>query len=104
MALLPELTTPHIRSLRGRKAAIDPRRPYGYFVEPERNAAGEVEQVATILLTNRECPWTCVFCDLWKHTLDGPTPPGATPSQIEWALERLPPASSIKLYNSGNFF
>jgi len=71
-----------------------------------------VEDVVTILLTNRECPWTCVFCDLWKHTLDGPTPPGATPAQIAWALRQIQEThgwpsvgfGAIKLYNSGNFF
>jgi radical SAM enzyme (TIGR01210 family) len=44
------------------------------------------------------------MCDLWRHTLDEPTPAGAIPNQIEYPLNRLPSADIIKLYNSGNFF
>jgi radical SAM enzyme (TIGR01210 family) len=44
------------------------------------------------------------MCDLWRNTLDERVPPGAIPAQIDYALERLPDASQIKLYNSGNFF
>jgi len=102
--MFPTLSTAQIRAARSPKERVDPLRPYGWFVEPECSAAESVEPVATILLTNRECPWTCVFCDLWKHTLDEPTPVGAVPAQIEWALAQLPPAKHIKLYNSGNFF
>lgn len=36
--------------------------------------------------------------------MDEPTPDGAIPHQIEYALNRLPKADVIKLYNSGNFF
>lgn len=100
----PLLSTAEIRALRAPKAAVDPWRPYAWLVEPERAANGRVEDVATLFLTNRECPFTCVFCDLWRHTLDEPTPPGAIPAQIEWALSQLPAAPHIKLYNSGNFF
>jgi radical SAM enzyme (TIGR01210 family) len=83
---------------------MDPDRPYAFCVEPERGADGRVDDVATIFLTNRECPFRCLMCDLWKNTLDGPTPRGAIPRQIDYALSRLPPARRIKLYNSGNFF
>jgi hypothetical protein len=44
------------------------------------------------------------MCDLWKHTTSETIPPGAIPEQIEYALERLSPASHVKLYNSGSFF
>ncbi|MFN0008588.1 MAG: radical SAM protein [Planctomycetota bacterium] len=60
--------------------------------------------VATILITNRECPWKCVFCDLWKNTLDETVPSGAIPEQIRTALVDLPAARWIKLYNAGSFF
>src|SRR5690606_2433630 len=52
----------------------------------------------------KECPFQCLMCDLWKNTLDAPTPQGAILKQLDHALERLPPAPVIKLYNSGNFF
>ncbi len=98
------LTTRSIRTARGLKAEVQPDRPYAYLVEPECGPDGLVIDVATLFLTNRECPWTCLMCDLWKHTLDEPLTPGFIPAQIQYALDRLPKAQQIKLYNSGNFF
>lgn len=83
---------------------LNPVRPYAFFVEEECSASGEVVPVATIFLTNRECPWRCLMCDLWQNTLTESVPVGAIPAQIDYALERLPPARQIKLYNSGSFF
>lgn len=100
----PQLSSAAIRAARPQKQAVDPWKALAAFVEPERTATGEIVPVATLLLANRECPFTCVFCDLWQHTLDEPTPPGAIPAQIEGALINLPPARQIKLYNAGNFF
>lgn len=93
-----------IRAQRGNKAPVDPLVPYGYFHENEFSAGGKVEEVNTLLLTNRECPFICLMCDLWKHTTDDPVPAGAIPAQIEYALSRLPAARVLKLYNSGSFF
>jgi hypothetical protein len=89
---------------RGARHSVDPHIPYAFHVEPEHSARGGVEDVATLFLTNAECSFRCLMCDLWKNTLDHPTEPGAIPEQIGYALERLPPATTIKLYNSGNFF
>ncbi len=89
---------------RDRRVEMDPWKPAGFFVEDELSELGEIASVATVLLTNRECPWRCLMCDLWQHTLRGPTPLGAIPAQISHALERLPPTRCIKLYNSGSFF
>ena len=74
------------------------------LVEEERAASGELVPVATVFLTNRECPWRCLMCDLWRNTLTESVPAGAIPEQIEYALARLPTARQIKLYNSGSFF
>jgi archaeosine synthase beta-subunit len=63
-----------------------------------------VEPVATIFLTNRECPFRCLMCDLWRNTLTETVPVGAIPAQIDHALLELPPARQLKLYNSGSFF
>lgn len=95
-----------IGSRRAPKNALDPRRPYAFFVERERAASGQIVPVATIFLTNCECPWRCVYCDLWKNTLDYPSPQGAIPAQIEFALTQLPPENprQLKLYNCGSFF
>ena len=84
--------------------AVDPYRPYAFLVEDEFSVEGEVVPVATIFLTNRECPWRCVMCDLWKNTLTRSVSVGAIPRQIEYALAHLPIARQIKLYNSGSFF
>jgi radical SAM enzyme (TIGR01210 family) len=73
-------------------------------VEEERGEHGKVEAVATVFLTNKECPFQCLMCDLWKNTTTSPVKPGDIPAQIEWALARLPGATTIKLYNSANFF
>jgi len=83
---------------------VDPLRPYAFLAEEERSPDGEIVPVNTIFLTNRECPWRCVMCDLWKNTLTETVPAGAIPSQIDYALARLPAARHVKLYNSGSFF
>jgi hypothetical protein len=75
-----------------------------FFVEEELSASREILPVATIFLTNRECPWRCVMCDLWRNTLTTEVPLGAIPAQIVFALSQLPPARVLKLYNSGSFF
>jgi radical SAM enzyme (TIGR01210 family) len=98
------VSTSSVLSLRPPRNAVDPARPYAFFVEEEAVGGGETVPVATIFLTNRECPWRCVMCDLWKNTLAGPTPKGAIPEQIRFALAALPPARHVKLYNSGSFF
>src|SRR5262245_24236121 len=82
---------------RGPKNSLDPWRPYAFLVDPERSAAGEVVDAATLVLTDRECPYRCLMCDLWRNTRDEGVPVGAIPAQIRYALERLPPARQVKL-------
>jgi radical SAM enzyme (TIGR01210 family) len=77
--------------------------------ERERLGDGSSEETFTIFLAGAECPFTCVFCDLWQYTLDTPTPVGAIPRQIRSALEEIPAdvdsgTLRIKLYNASNFF
>ena len=96
-----------IRSRRGRKIAPHPSRPITHFREEERRLDGSCAVVLHVLLAGAECPFTCVFCDLWRRTLDGPTPPGAIPRQLAIALHKtgpLPATCGIKLYNASNFF
>jgi len=93
-----------IVSSRGKKNPVDPQKPYGWLVEKELSASGKIEDMATIFLTNMECPFHCLMCDLWKNTTDHPVPAGAIPAQIEWALEQMPKVKHLKLYNSGSFF
>jgi radical SAM enzyme (TIGR01210 family) len=101
---LPAFDDAVIVALRSKKNDVSPDRPYAFFVEPERIRQGAVEETATVLLTNRECPFRCLMCDLWKNTTDSRVPRGSIPKQIDFALSRLPPARHIKLYNAGNFF
>lgn len=93
-----------VRSRRGSKNQVESRKPYEFLVEEERGITGEIEKVATIFLSNKECPFQCLMCDLWKNTTNKSVSVGDIPEQIEWALSRLPDAKTIKLYNSGNFF
>ena len=98
------ITDDWVLERRPAKNTVDAARPYANLVEPERQPDGTVADVATIFLTNRECPLRCLMCDLWKNTTDQPVPAGAIPTQIRWALDRLPAAPHVKLYNSGSFF
>jgi radical SAM enzyme (TIGR01210 family) len=96
----------HSHSRREARHAVDPSRPYAFLVEHERAESGEIVTVATIFLTNRECPWRCVYCDLWKNTTTETVPTGAIPTQIDYALSKLADLNirQIKLYNAGSFF
>jgi len=117
-----------ILTRRGGRNQLDPFKPHAFHVEEERSESGAIVSVATIFLTNRECPWHCLMCDLWKNTLTETVPAGAILKQIDYALSRMggfgfvpPPKSGsakkvrgndgavlpikkIKLYNSGSFF
>ena len=95
-----------IRSLRGPKPLVDPWKAHGSIVERERRPSGNVERALTVFLAGAECPFTCSFCDLWRYTVDGPTPGGALPTQIEETLASVDvrTISRIKLYNASNFF
>ncbi len=77
-------------------------------MEDERAADGTIVRVATVFLTGSECPWRCVMCDLWQHTVAGDTPPGALAAQLDSALAALdaegPRPAHAKLYNAANFF
>jgi radical SAM enzyme (TIGR01210 family) len=86
------------------KPALDPHRAYASIWEEERDASGALAPTAVVFLTNKECPFRCVMCDLWVNTLDATVPRGAIATQIRDALAGLPQARQIKLYNAGSFF
>lgn len=111
METYPESPAARDRWILGRRPprnVVDPWRPYASLVETELGAEGTLVDVATIFLTNRECPWRCLMCDLWRNTLEETVPAGAITAQIEYALSQLPalvPGDSyLKLYNAGSFF
>ncbi|MBW8874707.1 MAG: radical SAM protein [Acidobacteria bacterium] len=86
---------------------MDPWEPLGHLWEEERAPDGRLLPALTVFLAGAECPFSCIFCDLWQQTLDGATPPGALPSQIRKALAaagRERERAALKLYNASNFF
>ena len=89
---------------RGPKNELDPARAYAAVFEEELDANGALAPTAVVFLTNRECLFLCVMCDLWRNTLDEPVAPGSIPAQIRTALAGLPPIRQVKLYNAGSFF
>ena len=96
---------------RGPKNPLDPHRPYAWLLEKERAADGSLVDGLTIFLTNKECPWRCLMCDLWQNTLDETVSAGAISKQIDFALgqterecSNLAELQQIKLYNAGSFF
>ena len=93
-----------IVSKRPERNHIDPNRPYAWLVEKERGASGSLQDTGIIFLSNKECSFRCLMCDLWKNTLNESVPPGAISRQVKWAVEKMPEAQQIKLYNSGSFF
>jgi radical SAM enzyme (TIGR01210 family) len=95
-----------IRGLRGTKPVVDPWKAHGTLVEAERRPNGITERALTVFLAGAECPFTCSFCDLWRYTIDGPTPVGALPGQITQSLATIGAerVDRIKLYNASNFF
>ena len=100
--------TKWIRALREPSSRPGAQSTPDTLVEQEMGPKGCLLETATIFLINRECPWTCVMCDLWKHTSLKPMSPGHAPAQLSSALRQLETASKqrlkqIKIYNSGSF-
>jgi len=118
------LDSTRIRALRGPRDGVDPIRPIGFEWEEERAVGGGTTDSLTVFLAGAECPFTCVFCDLWRYTTEDATPAGAIPAQLEAAfhaereaisargrragseqsIARADRGPAIKLYNASNFF
>jgi hypothetical protein len=88
------------------RAPVEPTRPSAWLLEEERQSDGIVERGLTVFLVNRECPWHCTMCDLWRHTTVQRVESGDVPRQLDTALGEAasPPLGWIKLYNAGSFF
>ena len=94
-----EINDRWILSKRGKKNSVEQGRPYAWLVEKERTVAGNIEETAIVFLTNKECPFHCLMCDLWKNTTDNTIQPGIIADQIEWALKQMSDVKHLKLYN-----
>ena len=85
-------------------AAAEPRHPRT-LDERERLPDGRVVASRTVFPVGAECPFACVHCDLWRHTI-GPraTAPGSLPRQIREGLAGGHGIEQVKVYNASNFF
>ena len=89
---------------RGPKNPVERHHAYATAWEEEPDPTGALIPTAVVFLTNRDCPFHCVMCDLWKNTLDESVEHGVIPRQIRDALTSLDAARHVKLYNAGSFF
>jgi radical SAM enzyme (TIGR01210 family) len=104
----PEARTRWIVEKRPSRNRLDEKKPYAVLVESEPGPDGQDMEVTTVFLTNRECPWRCLMCDLWRNTLEQTVASGSIAQQLRFALKSLPAApkerAGLKLYNAGSFF
>ena len=101
----PRALSAWIVGQRPERERVDAFRPRGFFLEQERSESGRIHNSGVILLANKECPWRCLMCDLWRHTTTRSVPSGAIALQIEFALSHFGARpEQLKLYNSGSFF
>ena len=84
---------------------LDPPARVRAFVEEEPDGVGrDRRRSRRSSSTNRECPWRCLMCDLWRNTL-AETRPGRRDSRADPPAARAAAARRwIKLYNAGSFF
>ncbi len=108
MDLKPLPSTTALRNLRPAKRDWNAEVPQGTLLEQESDGRGGTVLTATYFLTGSECRFTCSFCDLWKYTVDQPTPPGSLVRQIDSLHEQIAKSGAaprwLKLYNASNFF
>ncbi len=88
------------------RAALPLELPSHQLVEFEPVRPGVLEKTLTVFLTNRECPWHCLMCDLWQETSLKSVPVGSIPRQLAHGLRNggARDAQHLKLYNAGSFF
>ena len=96
--------TSWIMARRPERNVHDVRKPYHAMLEQEIGPDGILWDVATLFLVNRECPFRCMMCDLWKNTTEGAVDAGDIVAQVEAGLAQTGPGRAVKLYNSGSWF
>lgn len=93
-----------VRSLRPEKIEKTQREPIATFIDEERLPDKRLGKVGTVIINNRECPYSCTMCGLWQDTLNNTPSPGSVAGQIESALAQFDTIDAVKLYNAGTFF
>jgi len=100
----PQEQTSWIVARRPERNVHDVRKPYHAMLEQEIGPDGILWDVATLFLVNRECPFRCLMCDLWKNTTREPVTAEDIVAQVEAGLAQTGPGRAVKLYNSGSWF
>lgn len=93
-----------VRAKRPPKTEKPLESPIHHWVEEEFLYGSGPGTVGTIVINNRECPYSCLMCGYWQTTTDRTPGDGLVAAQVRSALRSLPPLDSVKLYNCGNFF
>ena len=100
----PQQQTSWIMARRPERHVHDVRKPYHAMLEQEIGPDGVLWDVATLFLVNRECPFRCLMCDLWKNTTRESVTAEDIVAQVEAGLAQTGPGRAVKLYNSGSWF
>jgi len=100
----PQQQSAWITARRPERHIHDVRKPYHAMLEQEIGPDGVLWDVATLFLVNKECPFRCLMCDLWKNTTVEAVDVGDIVAQVEAGLEQTGPGRAVKLYNSGSWF
>jgi len=100
----PQQQTSWIMARRPERNVHDVRKPYHAMLEQEIGPDGVLWDVATLFLVNRECPFRCLMCDLWKNTTEAAVDASDIVAQVEAGLAQTGPGRVVKLYNSGSWF
>ncbi|MFZ4782653.1 MAG: radical SAM protein [Armatimonadaceae bacterium] len=100
----PQQQTSWITARRPERNVHDVRKPYHAMLEQEVGPDGVLWDVATLFLVNRECPFRCLMCDLWRNTTVDAVDAADIVAQVEAGLAQTGPGRAVKLYNSGSWF
>jgi radical SAM enzyme (TIGR01210 family) len=100
----PQEQSAWITGRRPERNIHDVRKPYHAMLEQEVGPDGQLWDVATLFLVNKECPFRCLMCDLWKNTTVDAVRAEDIVAQVEAGLAVTGPGRAVKLYNSGSWF
>jgi uncharacterized Fe-S cluster-containing MiaB family protein len=94
----PQEQSAWITGRRPERNMHDVRKPYHAMLEQEVGPDGQLWDVATLFLVNKECPFRCLMCDLWKNTTVDAVSAEDIVAQVEAGLAQTGPGRAVKLY------